>query len=311
MRCVIIIPGVRGLTVVYIDRVFVLNAAVDYLLLLTAAQLMGAPLRRWRLGIAAGLGGGYAAAVFALSWLGLPTVRILVGILLATIAFWGERHLWRHIALFLLLSGALAGLILAIGFLCGTTHSLVQRVYYADIGWWTLLGATALFYLLLELLFRQEARFSKGEIMDITVSLAGKTCHLRTLYDSGNTLRNPIDGTAVLVAETEALDPLWNAETNRILVQPLSPEEKLTRLYQNGDTAFSLLPFRSVGRESGLLLAVRSDYIQIGRRICPKTLVALYPDPIGGAAYHGLWGGKGRADATDCDNTTVDPSAPG
>ena len=299
------------MTVVYIDRVFVLNTVVDYLLLLTTAQLMGAPLRRWRLGIAAVLGGSYAAAVFAIAWLESPVVRILAGILLATIAFWGERHLWRHIALFLLLSSTLAGLILVIGFLCGIPNSLVQCVYYADIGWWTLLGATVLFYLLLELLFRQEARFSKGEIMDITVSLAGKTCQLRTLYDSGNTLRNPIDGTAVLVAETEALDSLWNAETNRILSQPLSPEEKLTRLYQSGDTAFSLLPFRSVGRENGLLLAVRSDYIQIGRRICPKTLVALYPNSIGGAAYHGLWGGKGRADATDCDNTAVDPATPG
>ena len=33
---------------VYIDRVFVLNLLVDYLLLLAAARLAGAPLRRLR-----------------------------------------------------------------------------------------------------------------------------------------------------------------------------------------------------------------------------------------------------------------------
>lgn len=33
---------------IYIDRVFALNLAVDYLLLLTAARLAGTPLRRLR-----------------------------------------------------------------------------------------------------------------------------------------------------------------------------------------------------------------------------------------------------------------------
>ena len=286
------------------DRVFVLNAAVDYLLLLTTAQLMGAALKRCRLGIAAGMGGAYAAAVFAEPWLEAPALRILVGIFLVIVAFLGERHLWRYIALFLLLSGALAGVLLAVGLVCGSSNMLIQRIYYADISWWVLIGSALLFYMLLELLFRQEVRFARGEIMDITISFGGKSCRLRTLYDSGNTLRNPMDGTPVLVAETEALRTLWGRNTHEILSQPLTPEEKLTKLYKIGDTAFSLLPFHSVGAEHGLLLAVRSDYIQIGRRICPKTLIALYPESIGGAAYHGLWGGKGRDDAPDHMDTT-------
>lgn len=294
------------MTVVYIDKVFLLNTIIDYLLLLTTAQLMGASLPRWRFLLSALFGGVYATAVFAVSRLGTPVLRIMAGILMTIIAFAGQRHIWRHITLFLLLSGSLAGILLAIGLISGSSDMLVQRIYYADISWGILIGAAFLFYLLLELLFRQEVRFSKGEIMDITVSLAGKTCLLRTLYDSGNTLRNPIDGTSVLVAEAEALFSLWDSETYHILAQPLTPEEKLTRLYQRGDTTFSLLPFRSVGRENGLLLAVRSDYIKIGRRICPKTLIALYPGSIGGTAYHGLWGGKGREDAENSEDFTAD-----
>lgn len=295
---------------VYIDRVFVLNASVDYLLLLTTAQLMGIPLHRWRFGIAAGFGGAYAVCIFAVPWLQAPVLRIIAGIGMAAIAFAGERHLWRHIVLFLLLSGALAGILLAVGLVCASSHALIHRIYYADISWWVLIGSALLFYILLELLFRQEARFAKGEIMDITVSLAGKTCQLRALYDSGNTLRNPVDGAPVLVAETQALRTLWSQRTHEILAQPLTPEEKLTKLYQLGDTTFSLLPFHSVGKENGLLLAVRSDYIQIGRRICPKTLIALHPNSIGGMAYHGLWGGKGRADEADQKDPAVDMQTP-
>ena len=297
----------RELTAVYIDRVFVLNTVIDYLLLLTTAQLIGAALRRYRFALAAVLGGAYAVATFLFPWLQSPPVRFAVGILLPVIAFWGMTRLWRHIALFLLLSGAFAGILLAIGLVFGSAKNLIQRVYYADISYPVLICSAAVFYLALHFLFRQEARFGKGELMDITVSFRGKHCRVRALYDTGNTLRNPADGSSVLVAETNALLPLWSGEIRKILKQEIAPEAKLTLLYQNGETAFSLLPYSSIGDEHGLMLAIRSDYIQVGRRICPKTLVALYHNEIGSTAYHALWGGKGREDAPVCKNTVLDP----
>ena len=63
--------GVRRMTVVYWDRVVVLNGIVDYLLLLSAAWLSGLPLRRGRLVLWAALGGLYAGAVF------LPGLEVL------------------------------------------------------------------------------------------------------------------------------------------------------------------------------------------------------------------------------------------
>ena len=303
---------VSALTVVYIDRVFALNAMIDYLLLLTTAQLMGAPLRRWQIAIAAGIGGIYAAAVYAVSWLEMPPIRIMVGILLPLIGFYQQRHIWRHTALFLLLSGSLAGLLLAIGFISGRPTMLLRHISRGEINFFALIAAALIFYCLLHLLFRQEARFEKGELMDITISINGKLCRIRALYDTGNTLRNPIDGTSVLVAEAEALSALWTEETSEILHENFSPEEKLTRLYQNGNTRFSLLPFCGIGKEHGLLLAARSDYIQIGRRIRPKILIALYPTPIGGAAYHALWGGRENDDASvACDMELDQPKQVG
>ena len=41
------------MTVVYLDRVVLLNLLVDYLLLLTTARLAGIPLRRGRLALCA------------------------------------------------------------------------------------------------------------------------------------------------------------------------------------------------------------------------------------------------------------------
>ena len=47
------------MTVVYLDRVLLLNLLVDYLLLLTTARLAGIPLRRGRLALCAAVGALY------------------------------------------------------------------------------------------------------------------------------------------------------------------------------------------------------------------------------------------------------------
>ena len=69
------------MTVVYLDRVVLLNLAVDYLLLLATARLAGLPLRRGRLALAAALGALYAAAVWLRGWrmLALPGCRVAAG----------------------------------------------------------------------------------------------------------------------------------------------------------------------------------------------------------------------------------------
>ena len=76
------------MTVVYLDRVLLLNLLVDYLLLLTTAQLAGIPLRRGRLALCAAVGALYAGAVFppGLSWLSLPLCRTAVGAAMALAA---------------------------------------------------------------------------------------------------------------------------------------------------------------------------------------------------------------------------------
>ena len=266
------------MTVVYLDRVLALNLAVDYLLLMTTATLAGTPLRRLRFGICAACGAVYAAAVFLLPVLAHPLCRVGAGTVMALLAFRREVRPWRLTALFWLLSGGLAGLLLALGLLSGAPYGLVSRVSYADI--------------------------------DVVVG--GRRCRLRALRDNGNTLRDPIRGQPVLVAEAAALRRLWPAETAEILGRAVPPEEKMALLHRAGvDIPFVLLPFRAVGTEGGLLLACRSDYVQIGRRSVMHTLVALTDTQVGAGGYQALWGGREKGDSHDtvAAACTMDPTA--
>ncbi|MBQ6205654.1 MAG: sigma-E processing peptidase SpoIIGA, partial [Oscillospiraceae bacterium] len=104
-------------TVVYIDSVFVLNAATDYLLLLITARLAGLVPRRIRYALAACAGGAYAAAAWVPGWAFLTAmpVKCAAGVGVCLIAFGTEEKLGRLTVLFFAVSCALAGGVTALG----------------------------------------------------------------------------------------------------------------------------------------------------------------------------------------------------
>ena len=282
------------MTVVYLDRVWVLNTAIDYLLLLGTARLSGLPLRRGWLLLWAALGGAYAVSVFlpGMTLLGHPLCRLATGLIMALGAF---RRRWRQAALFFLLAGGLAGVVLALGLAAGSPLGLAQRVYYADVSWPVLLGATCMGHITLHLLFGQGARHGGGELLQITIVIEGRRQTVTALHDTGNTLRDPVSGRAALVLEQGAAVTLWPGEMAAVLALPLTPEEKMARLYRQGcPVRLTLLPFRTVGTSGGLLLAARSDYIEVEGKRFWRTPVALSEQPVSdGGGYHALWGGEG------------------
>ena len=92
--------------VIYVDTLFLLNALVDYLLLLGAARLAGEPLRRLQFGAGAALGGLYAVALFlpGMGFLNHPLCRVAAGVLMVLAAYGGSRRLLRQGLIFLALT---------------------------------------------------------------------------------------------------------------------------------------------------------------------------------------------------------------
>ena len=209
--------------VVYLDRVFLLNLLVDYLLLLSAAQLSGRTLSRLRLLLCAAGGGLYAVATFlpGCGFLRGPLCQLAAGGAMALCAFRGRR---RPALLFLLLYGGLAGFVLALGLWAGSPTALLHRIYRGEMNWPLLLGATLCFYLLLRLLLGQGARHGGGERLKITISVCGRKQTVTALHDTGNTLRDPVSGRPALVLEREAAQYLWPPDVAAVLPSPLPPE---------------------------------------------------------------------------------------
>lgn len=284
------------MTVIYIDTLFLLNALVDYLLLLAAARLAGEPLRRWRFALGAALGGLYAAAIFlpGLHFLAHPLCRLASAALMMVVSYGGSRRLLRQGILFVALTCAFGGGVVAIGLLGGTGLSLGNGVFYSALDLKVVLLSAAVCYGVLTLVFQRLARHSgaDGELVSIKLRLGERAVALTALVDTGNTLTDPVSGCPVAVVEGERAGPLFPREHRPGPDDLTDPAAAMTRLGTGGwGSRFRLLPYRSVGVDRGLLLAVRVDSLELDGRRSDSVLVALSPTPVSdGGGYQALIG---------------------
>ena len=282
------------MTVIYVDTLFLLNALVDYLLLLCAARLAGEPLKRLRFALGAVLGGGYAVAIFlpGLGFLERPACQLAAAVLMVLAAFWGSRRLGRQVLIFFALSCAFAGGVLALSMLGGQGLSLNRGVIYSGMDLKIVLLSAAGCYAVLSLLLQKAVRHTSftGELKAVRLELEDRTVELTALTDTGNTLTDPVTGQGVMVAEGERLLPLF-AVSQRPSVQELrDPAGALERLTGAGGH-FRLLPYRAVGVDRGLLLAVRVDRAVVDGEDRGAMVVALSPTPVSdGGGYGALLG---------------------
>ena len=283
------------MTVIYVDTLFLLNAAVDYLLLLASARLAGEPLARLRFLLGAALGGLYAVAIFlpGLSFLARPPCRLAAAVLMVLAAFWKSQRLLRQVVIFLALSCAFGGGVLAIGLLGGRGLTLSNGVLYSGMDLKIVLLSAAGCYGALTLLFQRTGRHTAaaGELRPVRLTLGERQVSLTALVDTGNTLTDPATGRPVLVAEADCVEELLPPGIRPSPADLRDPAGALERLEDPWRRRFRLLPYRSVGVDRGLLLAVRVDQVQVGEEDRGPMLAALSPTPVSdGGGYRALLG---------------------
>ncbi|MDR0861162.1 MAG: sigma-E processing peptidase SpoIIGA [Oscillospiraceae bacterium] len=261
----------------YADEVFVVNFAMNYILLLAAAKLCGAGAKRWRMAVAAAAGGGYAVAAALRPFLGNPVIAGAIGLAIAVGAF-GMRGVARRAVAFFAVSAAVAGLAMA---MFGGRLRMNLGVLAIAFG-----ACYAAVSLALQRVARPTGGYSELEIRQGT-----RTIRLRALRDSGNSLKDPVTGASVAVAPLTDLLPLFERETREVL-QTLNKRGAHVVLSDLGALAnapsFRLIPYNAVGVRGGLLLAFRPDGVTVDGA-SQNLLVAVSPTALAdNVAYSAL-----------------------
>lgn len=281
--------GGETMSVVYIDLLFFLNLTANYLLLLGAGRLSGAVLKRGRIALSGAAGALYAVLLFlpGLTWLSAWPCKLLSGVLMVLIAYGGERAFLRVTLLFFAASAGLAGLVLAAELLGGTGLILENGALYSVFDLRLLLLIFVICYFVMSMLFRRIGGHSRRELVPLRIVLREHTITVTALLDSGHTLTDSATNRPVVVANAACILPLLPVK-----LDPAQPVESVRRCHLAGIPGARLVPYRTVGVDCGLLLAVRAAAVTAGERELGALLIALSPTPVDdGGGYQALIGG--------------------
>ena len=251
--------------VIYLDRLFALNLLADYLLCLTAARICGVPLRRLRYLAAALLAAVYACAAVLPGWGFLTAApwKLIFGLVMGLIAFFGERHPLRCMLTLLAVSALFGGALWAFG--GGSLSLRFLAVSFAAC------------YAALNLLLRQRGTLPVRPRAAVCVRHAGRESRFFALRDTGNALTDPLTNRPVLLLSPRAAEPLfgegllWGDAV--ALLEQTAKREALRGV-------FRLIPCRGVGG-SRLLALFRPGHITVDGVEERDLLCAVSPEAYG------------------------------
>lgn len=253
---------------IYMDLVILINFLVDLLLLLGANRLSGCPPGILRCSLSSAIGGIYAGICIlpGFAFLASTLWRIVCLSLMSIVAFgWNQSALRRGI-LFIFLSMALGGI--ALGLRANGFISLLLAA--SGVAMMCLLGF--------------QGKVGGQQIVPVELVLGGRKYQLTALYDSGNTLKDPVTGQQVLVVGADVAGRILGLSEKQL-------SDPILTVGSGKIPGLRLIPYRAVGQPGGMLLAIRFDKVTINGAEAGRV-VAFAPDKIcREGAYQALTGG--------------------
>ncbi|WP_242144481.1 MULTISPECIES: sigma-E processing peptidase SpoIIGA [unclassified Bacillus cereus group] len=276
--------------VVYADIVWLLNACIDFLLLLLTATVLKKRIKRWRLVLGALIGSTIVIFAFTpfSSMMTHPIMKLLYSlcIVYATFGFSNFRDYAQTVFTFYFVTFMVGGGLIGTHFFLQTNemvNGLVQSqsISYGDpVSWmFVVVGFPIIYYFSKKRIENVEVtKIHYDQIIKVNIKLAENEIVLDGLIDSGNQLHDPLTKTPVMVIHISCLEhclPTWLTEQVYAKTEvPQIPEDD-----SGWATRLRLIPFRAVGIDHQFLWAIKPDIVHVqheGRNIIVnKVLLGL------------------------------------
>ena len=271
-NCIIALWGENMITV-YIDVLFMVNFLINILIIEGSGVITGEDTTPKRTITSSAVGALCAVLMFFPNFefvlsMGMKLVLSCVMVLCAyKIKSW--RHFLKMTGSFYIASFVFAGGIIAImtttglGAKTGAVYS--NGTVYFNLPWQVALLCCAGVYFLIFAIGRMRRKriTKKAAERNLRIYVQGQTFDIKAIIDTGNSLSDPITGDPVIVCEYDQMKKL------------IPQKQSLIDAIKEAGLRIRLVPFTSVGKESGIMPGFCPDRVQVDERDVKRCVVGI------------------------------------
>ncbi len=262
---------------IYLDVVFIENICMNCIILFTTGLVTKSKCRFLRIISASFIGALYVIGKYLNNNEMYSNLFIQIGLshVMVYIAFSPNtlRKTFKYVLIFYLTTFVFGGCAFALLYYVKPQdilykNGMLKGTYPIKIA---ILGAI-LGLVILNIAFKLiKNRMSRNDMFcDVSIGYKGKTTNIHAIIDSGNMLKEPITGFSVIVVEREKLEEILDKKILDNLQEIISGNyEEIDEEYIS---KFRLIPFSSLGKQNGMLLGFKPDWITISFDESKKSL---------------------------------------
>lgn len=277
---------------IYLDILILENLVINYLILTVTAKFSRLRVSTLRL-----FAGSIVGALYVVFIILQPDIKIyyttsakvLLSIFIIAVTFSPRKVLpfIKTLVIFYISTFIFAGAALAFLFF-NQQGGFVRNgiVYVFGQSKWSLMVFSFLTVGIIIKIFWEviQSRITKDRLLiSVKISFDSRVTDLSALIDTGNSLKDPLTNIPVMVVEFKALQELLPVEIKSIFENSQEDDlNSVTAIISKSKwfSRFRLIPFSSLGKENGMLIGFKPDFIEIGegeeRRGIKNVIVGIY-----------------------------------
>jgi stage II sporulation protein GA (sporulation sigma-E factor processing peptidase) len=289
---------------IYLDVLILENIVMNYLILWTSGKLSKMETTNLRLFVSSVIGALYAAFLITNpSEKGFYALisKIALSIIMIIITFPSRKLALfiKVLIVFYITTFTFAGTSFALIFLNNQGSFIRNGIIYIywHSKWITIFLSTITAFILLKV-FKElvQYRLIKDKLLTkLRIKFENRQIDVKALIDTGNSLYDPISNMPVIVVEFNVLKSILPPEVCKIFDNSDQKNlEKITDqlIASKWVTRFRLIPFSSIGKENGMLIGFRPDYVEIGddnrrKKSISSVIIGIYNHTLSKEKYYG------------------------
>lgn len=251
----------------YVDIIFLENIFMNSIILLATGVILKDQLKILRNLVSSVIGSIYAIIIYVSNIKIYSNIflKLLLSVVIVYIAFKPPniKSFFKHIVIFYLTSFTFGGVAFALLYFVSPQDILFQDgVFIGTYPIKIILAGGIVGFIIITLSFKNiKGRFTRKDMYcNLNIKSEGNTAKVIAIVDTGNFLRDPITKVPVVVIENEKLSGIFpeiilQNVTNIINGKNIDLGEYSSKI--------RVIPFKSLGKENGLLLGIKVDEIEV------------------------------------------------